>query len=81
MPLLVCFKKIGLITQWGFKITPVKLKLFFKIIGGRIYICDEIKNKVSDQAFSIEKLPGLDLLTHRELEIITLIKNGQNDPM
>lgn len=44
---------------------------------GRIYICSEIQNILSEQAFSNEEAkPDVNALSMREMEVIELIKEG-----
>lgn len=55
----------------------------FKAIGevyeGKKYICDEIKNILSEQVLSGEDQPtGLNTLSQREIQIIALIKKGHS---
>jgi DNA-binding NarL/FixJ family response regulator len=52
-------------------------KALTEIFNGRKYICEEIKNILSEQVISgSEKESGLNSLSQREIEIITLIKKG-----
>jgi two-component system invasion response regulator UvrY len=52
-------------------------KAIMEIQEGRKYICDEIKNILSEQVISGEdQNAGLNSLSHREIEIIAFIKKG-----
>src|SRR5712671_6756669 len=50
-----------------------------EIHNGRKYICDEIKNILSENAFSGEEpAVGLHSLSQREIEIISFVKKGNS---
>jgi len=52
-------------------------KALMEIHNGRKYICDEIKNILSEQVISGEDAQtGLNALSQREIEIIAYIKKG-----
>jgi two-component system invasion response regulator UvrY len=52
-------------------------KALMEIYNGRKYICDEIKNILSEQVISGEdSQTGLNALSQREIEIIAYIKKG-----
>lgn len=52
-------------------------KALVEVHAGRKYICDEIKNILSDQVMSGNEGPtGLNALSQREIEIISFIKKG-----
>ena len=52
-------------------------KAIMEIESGKKYICDEIKNILSEQVISGEDAQnGLNSLSQREIEIITFIKKG-----
>lgn len=52
-------------------------KAILEIQGGRKYICDEIKNILSEQVISgDDPQTGLNSLSQREIEIISYIKKG-----
>jgi two-component system invasion response regulator UvrY len=52
-------------------------KAILEIQGGKKYICDEIKNILSDQVISgDDPQTGLNSLSQREIEIISYIKKG-----
>jgi two-component system invasion response regulator UvrY len=52
-------------------------KAIVEVHNGKRYICDEIKNILSDQAISGEdQSMGLNALSQREIEVINLIKKG-----
>jgi two-component system invasion response regulator UvrY len=52
-------------------------KALMEIYNGRKYICDEIKNILSEQVISGEDAQtGLNALSQREIEIIAYIKKG-----
>ncbi len=54
-------------------------KAIMEIHNGKKYICEEIKNILSEQVISGEEpQSGLNSLSQREIEIITLIKNGHS---
>ena len=54
-------------------------KALVEIHEGRSYICDEIKNILSDQAMSgKDPSNGLNSLSQREMEIIRHIRNGSS---
>jgi DNA-binding NarL/FixJ family response regulator len=56
-----------------------KEELFEAIVvvnAGGQYICEEIKNNLSELLFSEEKGPNVNSLTHRELEIMELVRQG-----
>ncbi|MBA2499039.1 MAG: response regulator transcription factor [Chitinophagaceae bacterium] len=54
-------------------------KAIVEIHNGKKYICEEIKNILSEQVISgDEPQSGLNSLSQREIEIITLIKNGHS---
>lgn len=54
-------------------------KAILEIQSGKKYICDEIKNILSEQVISgEEQQTGLNSLSQREIEIITLIKKGNS---
>lgn len=53
------------------------VKAIIEVHEGRKYICEEIKNILSEQVITGSGLQsGLNALSHREIEIIRLIKNG-----
>jgi two-component system invasion response regulator UvrY len=52
-------------------------KAIIEVQNGRRYICDEIKNILSEQVINGEdKQTGLNALSQREIEIINFIKKG-----
>ncbi|MER3464912.1 MAG: DNA-binding response regulator, partial [Chitinophagaceae bacterium] len=52
-------------------------KAIMEIHGGKKYICDEIKNILSEQVISGDETQnGLNSLSQREIEIIAFIKKG-----
>jgi two-component system invasion response regulator UvrY len=54
-------------------------KAIMEIQNGRKYICDEIKNILSEQVISGEdNQNGLNSLSQREIEIIAFIKKGHS---
>ncbi|MBA2745655.1 MAG: response regulator transcription factor [Flavisolibacter sp.] len=54
-------------------------KAILELQAGRKYICDEIKNILSEQVTSGEdQQGGLNSLSQREIEIITFIKKGNS---
>jgi two-component system invasion response regulator UvrY len=53
------------------------IKALLHVQKGETYICDQIKNTLSEQVINEgEEYNGLDALTQREIEIIAFIKNG-----
>jgi DNA-binding NarL/FixJ family response regulator len=55
------------------------MEAIFQVIKGRKYICAEVKNIVTDQALNIvQETAVINRLTHREIEIINLIKKGHS---
>ncbi len=54
-------------------------KAIIEVSEGRKYVCEEIKNITSEQAFSgKDQASGLNALYRREVEIISLIKKGNS---
>jgi DNA-binding NarL/FixJ family response regulator len=54
-------------------------KAIIEIHNGRKYICEEIKNILSEQMLNgDEKATGLNSLSQREIEIISFIKKGHS---
>jgi DNA-binding NarL/FixJ family response regulator len=54
-------------------------KAIIEINSGRTYICNEIKNILSENLLNDDELPaGLHLLSPREIEIISFIKKGNS---
>jgi two-component system invasion response regulator UvrY len=54
-------------------------KAIMEVQNGRKYICDEIKNILSEQVISGEdQQSGLNSLSQREIEIIAFIKKGHS---
>jgi two-component system invasion response regulator UvrY len=52
-------------------------KAIIEVYDGKKYICEEIKNILSEQVISGEdQLSGLNALSQREIEIISFIKKG-----
>jgi two-component system invasion response regulator UvrY len=52
-------------------------KAIIEVYDGKKYICEEIKNILSEQVISGEDQPsGLNALSQREIEIISFIKKG-----
>lgn len=51
-------------------------KAIIEIHSGRKYICNEIKNILSEQVINGEESVGVNALSQREIEIITYIKKG-----
>ena len=53
------------------------IKAILEVNDGRKYICDEIKNIISEQMFDDNSgYPNINALTEREMQIINLIKVG-----
>lgn len=54
-------------------------KAITEILNGRRYICDEIKNILSEQIITGEdQSSGVNSLSHREIEIIKFIRRGNS---
>ena len=54
-------------------------KAIIEVQAGKKYICEEIKNILSEQVMSGEKPDaGLNSLSQREIGVITLLKNGNS---
>jgi DNA-binding NarL/FixJ family response regulator len=54
-------------------------KAIMEVQHGRKYICEEIKNILSEQVINGDDQPGgLNSLSQREIEIISFIKNGSS---
>lgn len=54
-------------------------KAIVEVYSGRKYVCEEIKNILSEQVISGEDQPmGLNALSQREIEIISFIKKGHS---
>jgi len=50
-----------------------------EVQAGNKYICDEIKNNISELVLEENKdVPNVNALTEREIQIINLIKEGQS---
>ena len=50
-----------------------------EVHAGNKYICDEIKNNISELVLEENKdVPNVNALTEREIQIINLIKEGQS---
>lgn len=53
------------------------IKAILEVFGGNKYICDEIKNNISELILEENKdVPNINALTEREIQIINLIKEG-----
>jgi DNA-binding NarL/FixJ family response regulator len=54
-------------------------KAILEVYSGKKYICDEIKNNLSEQIINGDEQPnGVNTLTQREIEVITCVKNGNS---
>jgi len=53
-------------------------KAIIEVHAGRKYICDEIKNIISERMLSGNENTGLNALSQREIEIISYIKKGSS---
>ena len=51
-------------------------RALLEIHAGKTYLCEEIKNIISEQMLSGEEPTGINTLSPRELEIIRFIRNG-----
>lgn len=55
------------------------IKAILEVHEGNRYVCDEIKNNISELVLEENKdLPNVNALTEREIQIINLIKEGQS---
>jgi DNA-binding NarL/FixJ family response regulator len=55
------------------------IKAILEVNDGAKYICDEIKNNISELVLEENKdMPNVNALTEREIQIINLIKEGQS---
>jgi len=55
------------------------IKAILEVNEGSKYICDEIKNNISELVLEENKdVPNVNALTEREIQIINLIKEGQS---
>lgn len=55
------------------------IKAILEVNEGSRYICDEIKNNISELVLEENKdMPNVNALTDREIQIINLIKEGQS---
>jgi DNA-binding NarL/FixJ family response regulator len=55
------------------------IKAILEVHNGNKYVCDEIKNNISDQVLEENSdTPNVNALTEREIQIINLIKEGQS---
>jgi DNA-binding NarL/FixJ family response regulator len=55
------------------------IKAIMEVHNGNKYVCDEIKNNISDQVLEENSdTPNVNALTEREIQIINLIKEGQS---
>src|SRR5688500_11982627 len=55
------------------------LEAIMQVHNGNKYICDEIKNNISELILEENKdVPNVNALTEREIQIINLIKEGQS---
>ena len=52
------------------------LKAIMEVYGGNRYICDEVKNIISEQIMDDGPSQGINALSERELQIVKLIKDG-----
>jgi DNA-binding NarL/FixJ family response regulator len=55
------------------------IQAILDVHNGNRYVCDEIKNNISDQVLEENNdTPNVNALTEREIQIINLIKEGQS---
>ncbi|MCM5527852.1 response regulator transcription factor [Parasegetibacter sp. NRK P23] len=54
------------------------IKAILEVHGGNKYICDEVKNIISEQLLEENQAPSINLLSEREIQIIRLIKQGSS---
>ena len=55
------------------------MKAILEVHNGNKYICEEIKNNISELVLEENKdVPNVNALTEREIQIINLIKDGQS---
>jgi DNA-binding NarL/FixJ family response regulator len=52
------------------------IKAMLEVSNGKKYLCDDIKNSLSQQLLSAEEVPAVFNISKREQEIINLIKEG-----
>lgn len=52
------------------------IKAIMEVMGGKKYVCEEIRNIVAEQLMNDEKTPSINDLSQRELEIVGHIKKG-----
>lgn len=54
------------------------IEAILSVYAGKKYICEEIKNIISQQVLNEESSPGVSVLSEREIQIIRLIKEGMS---
>jgi len=54
------------------------IKAILEVQSGNKYICDEVKNIISEQLLEETQTPSINLLSEREIQIIRLIKQGSS---
>jgi two-component system invasion response regulator UvrY len=54
------------------------IEAILSVYDGKKYICEEIKNIISQQVLNEESSPGVSVLSEREIQIIRLIKEGMS---
>lgn len=54
------------------------IKAILEVHSGNKYICDEVKNIISEQLLEENQAPSINLLSEREIQIIRLIKQGSS---
>jgi DNA-binding NarL/FixJ family response regulator len=56
------------------------INAILEVYAGKKYVCDEIRNIISDQLLDDKEnhSPNINILTDREIQIINLIKEGQS---
>ncbi len=54
------------------------IKAIMEVSSGNRYLCEEVKNIISDQMLEDKPAPSLNILSERELEIINFIKDGSS---
>jgi DNA-binding NarL/FixJ family response regulator len=54
------------------------LDAIHQVCAGNVYICQEVKNILSEQMMNEEEGDGLNQLSEREIEVINLIRDGMS---
>jgi DNA-binding NarL/FixJ family response regulator len=54
------------------------VKAILEVQAGNKYICEEVKNIISEQLLEETQAPSINLLSEREIQVIKLIKQGSS---